>query len=314
MMTQAKAEKPSLFYQLTHSEWLKTVKDLTGTQIKVLYYIRSLDPFENCKQEYSVTQIALDLGLSKGAVSKALKKLEQVGEIDMELVQVKIQIRPSKNSDHNPPYPIDNTPWVNGTTSDYSTEEQKIQLITNCTEEVFPIGNAVSQEKPEFPIGNSDFLEETSVSHRKPGFPTGNNRQSEPLLGKAYRPSNIYIEYLDIKTLSEDERERFLEFAFSKASELPTPPTLPGKWIAANFEELKELFEKQESASGFTHCGGGNSTEVLLFENCDASIHEGQYHTLMSLGLAKFCENATSSAWYEWAIAKYPEKFVNVPE
>ncbi|AFZ01605.1 MarR family transcriptional regulator [Calothrix sp. PCC 6303] len=174
-MTQIKAEKPSLFYQLTHSEWLKTVKDLTGSEIKVLYYIRSLDPFQNCKHEYSVTQMASDLRLSKGAVSKALKKLEQVGEIDLELVRVKIKIRPTKNS-----------------------------------EEQLPNRNIVSDEKHEWTIGNSDFLEETSVSSRKHQFLIGNIQSSEGLLDKDFSPSKIYIDF--INTLSDNERGNFLNY------------------------------------------------------------------------------------------------------
>ena len=37
--------KTPLFYRLTHNEWIQTVKNLTGAEIKVLYYLRSLDPF-----------------------------------------------------------------------------------------------------------------------------------------------------------------------------------------------------------------------------------------------------------------------------
>ncbi|WNN92233.1 MarR family transcriptional regulator [Gloeocapsopsis dulcis] len=76
-MTQVRSEKAPLFYQLTHKEWLETVKDLTGAEVKVLYYIRSLDPFGDHKLEYSVTQMAAELGLSKGAVSKVIRRLEQ---------------------------------------------------------------------------------------------------------------------------------------------------------------------------------------------------------------------------------------------
>ncbi len=178
-MTQAKT---SPFYQLTHNEWLETVKELTGAEIKVLYYIRSLDPFGNCKHEYSVTQMAEDLGLSKGAVSKALKKLEQVGEIDIELVRVKIQIRPSKNE----------------------------------VEELFS-GNVVSYEKNEFPIGNDDLPEETSVSSSEQQLPIGNSQPLESLQDKDFSPSNTIKTYSDfINTLSENERENFLNYCRNK--------------------------------------------------------------------------------------------------
>ncbi len=194
-MTQVKAEKASLFYQLTHSEWLKTVKDLTGAEIKVLYYIRSLDPFGNCKHEYSVTQMASDLGLSKGAVSKALKKLEQVDEIDIELVRVKIQIKPSCNSD-----------------------------------EPLPEENSVSYKKQEFPIGNLDLPEETSVSHRKHEFLVGNIQSPESPVDKDSSPSKIYIDF--IKTLSEAERANFLNFCLEKTKNLQQEVNDIEAWLA----------------------------------------------------------------------------------
>lgn len=97
-MVEVKKDKSSLFYPLTNQEWRETVKDLTGAEIKVLYHLRSLDPFGDRLIEYSITQMADDLGLSKGAVSKAVKKLDQAGLIDAELVRVKIRIKPNNNN------------------------------------------------------------------------------------------------------------------------------------------------------------------------------------------------------------------------
>ncbi|MBW4635484.1 MAG: hypothetical protein KME30_27415 [Iphinoe sp. HA4291-MV1] len=49
------------------------------------------------------------------------------------------------------------------------------------------------------------------------------------------------------------------------------------------------------------------------FESWEIHSHEGQYHTLLKVGLTKFCENKISAKWYEWALAKHPERFVNIP-
>lgn len=40
-----------------------------------------------------------------------------------------------------------------------------------------------------------------------------------------------------------DEREKFLDFAMDRVNELPTRPTLPSKWIAANFDDLYSEFK-----------------------------------------------------------------------
>ena len=142
-----------------------------------------------------------------------------------------------------------------------------------------------------------------------------NKRQPKPLPDEDSSISKINKTYLDfLDSLSEEQREDFLNFGNKKASELPKPPILPSKWIETHFEELKALWEKYESSTGSTHCGAASSTNVHDFESWEGSTHEGQYHTLMNLGLAKFCENTTSSAWYEWARAKHPERFIEVPE
>ncbi|MBD1899474.1 hypothetical protein NDI44_24755 [Trichocoleus sp. DQ-A3] len=67
---------------------------------------------------------------------------------------------------------------------------------------------------------------------------------SKSLLGKGC--SNPPYSYqLFINSLSEAERENFLEFGRKRAAQMPKPPELPDKWIAANWEELKKLWLKQ---------------------------------------------------------------------
>lgn len=75
MSFEQKATKKPLFYPITHEEVLD-LKDLTGVEIKVFLYVRTLDPFGDRNLEYSVTAVADELGLSKGAVSKAIGRLQ----------------------------------------------------------------------------------------------------------------------------------------------------------------------------------------------------------------------------------------------
>ncbi|TVP63417.1 MAG: hypothetical protein EA343_08165 [Nodularia sp. (in: Bacteria)] len=50
---------------------------------------------------------------------------------------------------------------------------------------------------------------------------------------------------LFINSLSENERENFLDFGKKKAAELKNPPVqLPLKWIEKNFDELRSQWEK----------------------------------------------------------------------
>ncbi|NJO64763.1 MAG: hypothetical protein HC836_43505, partial [Richelia sp. RM2_1_2] len=64
------------------------------------------------------------------------------------------------------------------------------------------------------------------------------NREPEPLPGKGLFSPQTYSDL--IQTLSEDERENFLQFGLKKTASLPKPPELPIKWIEAHFEELHE--------------------------------------------------------------------------
>ncbi len=71
------------------------------------------------------------------------------------------------------------------------------------------------------------------------------NESSKPASHKDSNAPKTYKTYKDFKdSLSEDEREKFLEFGLKKARELPKPPTLPQKWVEQNYHELYEQFKK----------------------------------------------------------------------
>ena len=50
-----------------------------------------------------------------------------------------------------------------------------------------------------------------------------------------------------LKALPQEEREKFLEFAWKKVDELPKRPTLPKKWIAANLSDLYSEWKKSSA-------------------------------------------------------------------
>lgn len=204
-------QKTPLFYRLTHNEWIQTVKNLTGAEIKILYYLRSLDPFGDRHLEYSITEMAKDLNISKGAASKAVKKLDQIGLVEAQISKVKIKI----------------------TTDQYKDTE-------------FPIGNKVSYSESQFPIGNPSFVEETEVSYRKPQFPIGNEQQPEPLSDGGLRTPQTIKTYSDfVKTLSEQERASFLNFCQEKAKNLSQEVIDLEAWLASKTKAGENRWEVQ---------------------------------------------------------------------
>ncbi|MBF2018460.1 MAG: MarR family transcriptional regulator [Rivularia sp. T60_A2020_040] len=286
-MTQSSSKIQGKFYPLQHEEFLSACHHLTPAQLMVLYFLRTLDPYGD-GVEVSVSEIARRLSteskeVHRSTVSRALKALDEKGFIDLELLKVKVKV--SSRGLH-------------------------------CCDEttMVPTDNSVASPQQARSSRNKRDHDATSVIMTQHARSSRNKREPEPLPDKDSGTPKTIKTYLDFKdSLSEAERESFLEFSLKKTSQLPKPPQLPMKWIETHFEELKNLWEQQNNTYG-SHYEAVTSTNVLNFENWDASTHEGQYHTLMNLGLAKFCENSTSKAWYEWAKVKYPSKFVDVPQ
>jgi hypothetical protein len=105
-------------------------------------------------------------------------------------------------------------------------------------------------EKLRNPRKNSEIPEKITESQKKLRNPRKNsgsseNRDSKPAQCKDSRNLQTIQTYSDFfQTLSEGEREKFLEFGLKKAAELPKPPTLPQKWVEQNYNELYEQFKK----------------------------------------------------------------------
>lgn len=73
----------------------------------------------------------------------------------------------------------------------------------------------------------------------------GRQPEAKTLVEEESQSSKINKTYSDFKkTLSEGEREEFLKFGENKAAQLPNPPTLPHRWIEANWEELAAQWYK----------------------------------------------------------------------
>ncbi|MDX2242370.1 MAG: helix-turn-helix domain-containing protein [Leptolyngbyaceae cyanobacterium bins.302] len=102
-------------YRLTCEEWLAVSQSLKMAELRVLYYLRTLDPFGDRPLDLKVVDIATATGLTKGTVSKALRTLDCQGYIDLELVAVRVQLKSIKK---------------------------------------FPTGFLVSSRKPESSVGN----------------------------------------------------------------------------------------------------------------------------------------------------------------
>jgi predicted transcriptional regulator len=75
------------FYQLEADEWLFACNELKPAELKVLYRLRTLDPFGKHPLKFKVTELAKELNLNKGTVSRAVQVLSEKGYISLEIVE-----------------------------------------------------------------------------------------------------------------------------------------------------------------------------------------------------------------------------------
>ena len=181
----------TLFYPLTCDEWLRVSQNLKFAEIRVLYYLRALDPFGDRQLDLKVVEVAAATGLTKGTVSKSLKALACKEFIDLELVTVRVRLRST------------------------------VKL---------PTGNEVSSRKPGDSVGNLEVLQETSKSCRKPASSVGNNRRLKPGREAGSRPlqtdqtDQINPTLSDNPPLTPDEREEvFIKFVAAQNQDARNP-------------------------------------------------------------------------------------------
>ncbi len=70
-----------MFFKLTANGWIELYSQLTKSELGLLYYIRSLDPFGDREKEISTSEIAKQLHVSVRTVQRALASLKEKGLI-----------------------------------------------------------------------------------------------------------------------------------------------------------------------------------------------------------------------------------------
>jgi hypothetical protein len=81
-----------LYYPTRPSEWVQLSTRLKYAELKVLMYLRTLDPFGKRSLKLKVVDLALTLHLHKATVSKALRSLAAQGDIELDLEVVEVRV------------------------------------------------------------------------------------------------------------------------------------------------------------------------------------------------------------------------------
>ena len=257
-MTQAKIQ--GKFYPLQHSEWLRACHELTPAQRDVLYFIRTLDPYGE-GLDLSIAEIARQLStpaktVHRSTISRALKELETKGFIDMDLIQVNVTI---KGKGIHCTQTIDNERDHDATvlSQDNSRDHDATVLSQDNSRDhdatVLSQDNNRDHDATVLSQDNNRDHDATGVIMTQQPRSLRNNRAPEPASGEGDTGLRSYKTYKDFKdSLSDSEREKFLEFGLNKASQLPKPPTLAVKWIEKHYQELYDQFKHSPEGKTLT--------------------------------------------------------------
>lgn len=79
---------------------------------------------------------------------------------------------------------------------------------------------------------------------------------------------------LNLQEIPEIDRERFLQFARSKAAALPNPPQLVNKWIATHIDWIKQEFDKVYSLEPLPTVEGKGSASAHPQKKNEYTIDE----------------------------------------
>jgi len=203
------------FYPLQNQEWVRVCKDLTKSQMSILYYLRSLDPYSN-GIKVKVSKIAEELDISRKAVYAAITVLEEKKYICLEDIEYSIKVSSG------------------GCLCDTSS------IGTS----VLPPGDKIHQEVTAVTPGLQDSPGGNNIHPQVTAVTPGLQVEPETQVLQDSQNSKINKTYSDfIKTLSEEERANFLKFCEEKTKNLSQEVNDIEAWLAHTNKAGKNRWE-----------------------------------------------------------------------
>ncbi|GBE95732.1 hypothetical protein [Nostoc cycadae] len=196
------------FYPLTPETSRKLRQgNLTAAEWRIWSYLVELDSWGDRYQEVSTLRIIEECNVSKATFYRAVAKLQELEIFDFQDIGFSIR---------------------------------NLCGVTSLKNET-----TFSEMRQDSQKCDSNLKNEKVVSKVRNQSQKCENQQPEPLQKGDSATPQINKTYSNFKdSLSEAEREDFLNFSEQKSKQLPTPPTLISKWIAANWEDLAQQWQK----------------------------------------------------------------------
>lgn len=190
-------------YRLTNDEWLRACTELKPAEMKVLYYLRTLDPWGDKNLEIGVTDIAKILKCNKGTVSRALKALDVGGWIDLEINTATVKLQ-TKNSTSVPVLSVDNG---------------------------FPTDNDVVSGSQSLSTDNFDDRQTTQTISTQHLTSEMQSEQGVQIALNSLNDLNSLNREKEPKKSTFEIEPSYRDWLLAKASRLPEPPTLRELWL-----------------------------------------------------------------------------------
>lgn len=182
---------------------------LTAAEWRIWSYLIEIDPWGDIYKDIDTLTVMAECDVSKATFYRAIAKFQELELFDIQDKGISIR----------------NLKGVSSLKNETPVSEMR-QDSQNC---------------------ETRRKNETKKSKMRQDSQNCENQPPEPAPSKASEVSHTiqtYQTYTD--SLSESERESFLEFGKKKASELPKPPTLISNWIKTHWEDLRSQWEKSQ--------------------------------------------------------------------
>ena len=219
---------------------IEETKGLSAAEIRILLFTKTLNPFGDRPLVLSIEKIAQKLKMNKSTVSRALKKLKELGQITVEIIR-KVTISTRVQNDNHERSPIklggleeeketvegrgenklkidanNSQFWENNSDSKLSGLRSPVSLSSSLTPKFL---GRVKDGKSNSSVqnGNAGCEIETKDAISHSSVQNGNNRATNSAPSKQSGASQTYTDF--INTLSEVEREKFFNFVREKTKD-----------------------------------------------------------------------------------------------
>ncbi len=224
----------STHYPLIADEFLKLNALLKDAELRVYLYLMVLNPFQNSVIEIDTAQISEQLGLTRRTIQRAIKRLQELHLIEVEITRFKY-----KKAVHGASSRLgsDDTRIASGDTriaSDDTRIASDDTRIASGDTRIASGDTRIASDDTRIATGDTRIASGDTRIADTPLKPLPDKDSSTPQINKI---KDIHT-LSELSKISEAERESFIEFGKKKAAQLPRPPELPLKWIEKNWEEL----------------------------------------------------------------------------